>query len=167
MHREQFCPYCAGRLTVKSQQGFRRLTCERCRLPLRKNPVPATCVVVADGHHQILLVRREVAPKIGQWCLPGGFMHLGESPEQAALRKLKEDTGLSGKIELLLGVTVHPGETVDTVLMIGYLVKRINGEPKPGEEGSRLAWYHPDRLPPIAFRSHRHFIRLYYAADAG
>jgi ADP-ribose pyrophosphatase YjhB (NUDIX family) len=129
--------------------------------------VPAACVVVTDGQQQILLVKRAAQPRRDQWRLPGGFMDLGESPEQAALRKLKEDTGLRGKIELLLGVTAHAGETVAPVLMIGYLVNRINGETVAGRDDARVAWFHPDRLPPIAFRSHRHFIRLYYAAEAG
>ena len=126
--------------------------------------MPATCVVATDSRQQILLVKRKVEPKIGQWCLPGGFLELGELPEQAALRELKEETGLRGQIELLLGVTTDPSETVDTVLMIGYLVTRLTGEPTPGDDASQLAWFHPARLPSVAFRSHRHFIRMVYSA---
>ena len=144
-------------------EGIRRLYCETCRIPIYKNPVPATCVAVIDSRQQILLVKRSVEPKIGQWCLPGGFMELGESPERAALRELKEETGLSGQIELLLGVTTNPSETYDTVLMIGYLVTGITGEPHPGDDASQLSWFQPDRLPPIAFQSHRRFIRMAHA----
>ena len=163
MHRETYCPRCAARLTEKHLEGRERLYCEDCRMPVYKNPVPATCVVAADARQQILLVKRNVAPKVGQWCLPGGFMELGESPEQAALR---EQIGLKGKIEWLLGVTTHPSETVDTVLMIGYFVSGITGEPIPGDDASQVAWFHPDRMPKVAFQSHRHFIRLYVAAYA-
>jgi len=166
MHREQFCPYCGSRLSDQIREGFRRPFCEHCRIPIYRNPVPATCVVVADHRQQILLVKRRVEPKTGQWCLPGGFMELDELPEQAALRELKEETGLNGQIELLLGVTTHPSKTVDTVLVIGYLVTRFTGRPMPGDDASRLAWFHPQRIPPVAFRSHRRFIRLYYAACA-
>lgn len=166
MPREKFCPYCGGRLSEKRLEGYRRLFCERCRVPIYKNPVPATCVVAPDDRHRILLVQRNVEPKIGQWCLPGGFMELGELPEQAALRELAEETGLSGRIELLLGVTTNPSETVDTVLMIGYLVTGLSGNPMPGDDACQLDWFHPAQLPPVAFRSHRHFIRLFYAAYA-
>ena len=166
MHPETYCPYCAGRLTEKRLEGRLRLACSRCQRPLYKNPVPATCVVVDDGRRRILLVKRSAAPNIGQWCLPGGFMQIDESPERAALRELKEETGLSGKIETLLGVTAHPSQTVDTVLMIGYLVTHVAGEPNPGDDASQLAWFPLDRLPPIAFQSHLHFIRIYFSAFA-
>ena len=166
MHRLQYCPYCAGRLSDKRLKGSQRLTCEHCRRPVYRYPLPATCVVATNTHQQILLVKRRVEPLIGQWCLPGGFMQPGESPERAALRDLKEISGLKAKIELLLGVTTHPGEAVDTdtILMIGYLVTRTAGEPNPGDDASELAWFPPAGLPPLAFPSHRHFIRLAYAA---
>lgn len=165
MLRERFCPYCAARLSQKLLEGHRRLYCEKCRLPIYKNPLPATCVVATDDRQQILLVKRKVKPKVDQWCLPGGFMELGESPEQAALRELKEETGLSAKIDYLLGVTTNPSDMYDTVLMIGYLVTAVTGEPAVGDDASQLAWFHPNRLPPVAFRSHRHFIRMVYAAS--
>ena len=164
MPPERFCPYCAAPLTEKRLEGRRRPFCRQCRLPIYKNPLPATCVVAIDSRQQMLLVKRKVEPKIGQWCLPGGFMELGESPEQAALRELKEETGLSARIELLLGVTTNPSDRYDTVLMIGYLVTGITGEPAPGDDASQLAWFDPDRLPPVAFQSHRHFIRMVHAA---
>ena len=166
MHLTTYCPHCAARLTEKHLEGRKRLFCERCRTPIYKNPVPATCVVAANVRQQILLVKRSVEPKIGCWCLPGGFMELDESPEQSALRELKEETGLKGKIEWLLGVTTHPSETAGTVLMIGYFVSGITGELTPGDDASEVAWFHPTRLPEVAFQSHRHFIRLYFAAYA-
>ena len=91
-------------------------------------------------------------------------MELGERPEQAALRELKEETGLSGKIERLLGVTSNPSPTYDTVLMLGYLVHQINGTLIPGDDASAAAYYPFNRLPEIAFTSHNHFIRITHTA---
>lgn len=164
MQRERHCPYCAGRLSHKTVDGRQRLSCERCRLPLYKYPVPATCVVATDERGQILLVKRCVVPKIGQWCLPGGFIKLDESPERAALRELEKQTGLRGKIELLLGATTSTDISTESILTIGYLVTRVSGEPLPGDNASQLAWFHPSDLPPVAFRIHRHFIRTVYSA---
>lgn len=163
MVRKNFCPYCGKRLTEKAVEGRFRLFCERCRQPIYENPVPAACVVLIDSEQKILLVKRSVQPKIGQWCLPGGFMELGEKPEQAALRELQEETGLKGRIETLLGVTSSPSDAYDTVLMVGFLVKQYTGIPIPGDDASDLAYFDPTRLPPVAFQSHRYFIQIFYA----
>lgn len=162
MQAKTHCPFCGNPLTQKVLEGQQRLFCRQCGVPLYENPVPATCTVVVDGSRQILLVKRSVEPKSGQWCLPGGFMELGEKPEQAALRELMEETGLSGKIERLLGVTSNHSEAYHTVLMIGYLVIQFTGRLKPGDDASDAAYFHRTDLPQIAFQSHRHFIQQYF-----
>jgi 8-oxo-dGTP diphosphatase len=115
--------------------------------------------VVIDADGRVLLVRRSVAPRIGEWCLPGGFMELGETPEAAALRELSEETGLSGTIDRLLGVVAAPNAIYDTVLMLGYIVKQFGGRPRPDDDADAIEWFDPSDLPPVAFESHRHFIR--------
>ena len=157
------CPYCGHRLIRKWCEGADRLYCERCAGPVYENPIPATCTVVLKNG-RILLVERNVAPKAGCWCLPGGFMELGERPEQAALRELKEETGLCGRIERLLGVTSNPSPAYDTVLMLGFLVRQFSGNLQPGDDASAAAYYPIAQLPEIAFASHRHFIRITHAA---
>lgn len=91
-------------------------------------------------------------------------MELGERPEQAALRELKEETGLCGRIERLLGVTSNPSPAYDTVLMLGFLVRQFSGNLQPGDDASAAAYYPIAQLPEIAFASHRHFIRITHAA---
>ena len=164
MQRERYCPYCAGRLSERIRDGRQRLCCERCRKTLDKHPLPATCVVAMDNRQRILLVKRSATPETGHWFLPGGFMEPGESPEQAALRELEEQTGLRGKIETLLGVTTAPADAIESILMIGYLVTQVTGVPTAGSHISAPAWFHPADHPPVAFTSHRHFIRMVVAA---
>ncbi len=141
-----------------------RLFCEKCNEPIYENPVPASCVIVAKKNTDILLVKRSVDPKKGYWCLPGGYMELGESPEQAALRELKEETGLTGQIDMLLGVTASNSDQYNSVLMIGYLTRRTGGTLTPGDDALEAAYFKPDSLPEIAFDSHKRFIRIYYAS---
>jgi len=93
-------------------------------------------------------------------------MELGETPEHAALRELKEETGLSGKIQMLLGVTSNTSLQYNTVLMVGYLVKEYSGFLEPGDDASEAAYFEYNKLPEIAFQSHMKFIRIYYSAYA-
>ncbi|VEN75064.1 NUDIX hydrolase [Candidatus Desulfarcum epimagneticum] len=164
MEKKSFCRFCGGPLTRKMVEGRPRLFCESCARPIYENPIPATCVVAVDKSGRILLVKRSEPPKVGFWCLPGGFMELGETPEGAALREFEEETGLSGKIEILLGVSTNPSDQYHTVLMMGYLVKKYSGILTPGDDASDAAFFSRDRMPEIAFSSHRRFIRIYQAA---
>lgn len=164
MRKKTNCPFCGGPLKDKFVEGAMRLFCDQCREPVYENPVPATCTVVVRKNGDLLLVKRSVEPKKGYWCLPGGFIELGESPEQGALRELKEETGLTGKISMLLGVTSNNNAQYHTVLMVGYLVKEFEGEPIAGDDALEVAYFKPGDLPEIAFDSHKKFIRIYLSA---
>ena len=164
MREKKYCPYCGTGLVEKFCEGALRRYCNRCNEPVYENPIPASCLVVVDNKDQVLLVKRSVEPKKGFWCLPGGFMELGETPEKAALRELKEETGLTGRIDMLLGVSANPSAQYHTVLMVGYLVKSYSGNLIAGDDANDAAYFHYNDLPEIAFESHASFIRMYYAA---
>ncbi|MFP4039224.1 MAG: NUDIX hydrolase [Desulfosudaceae bacterium] len=156
---KQFCHFCGHNLTRKLWEGRSRLFCPRCELPIYENPVPATAVVVTDEVSGLLLVKRKVAPKKGYWSLPGGFIELHELPEQAALRELEEETGLSGRIENLLGVATHDSAAYGTVLIVGYLVTSFQGKMEAGDDAEAVAFFPFERLPELAFDSHRVFVQ--------
>ena len=163
---KKFCNYCASPLNHEHVEGRLRKLCSVCGTVLYENPVPAACVVVIDDFERVLLGRRSVEPQAGLWCLPGGFIELGERPEQAALRELHEETGITGKIEMLLGVATDPHPDYDTVLITAYLVRSFIGSPVAGDDVSEVSFYEASALPEIAFHSHRAFIRNYYSAYA-
>jgi ADP-ribose pyrophosphatase YjhB (NUDIX family) len=61
--------------------------------------------VIVDEHGQLLLVRlSDLTEAPGAWTLPGGGVDFGEHPEDAAIRELHEETGLTGRIVELLTV---------------------------------------------------------------
>lgn len=160
MPAKRFCPFCGHPVQRRMHEGRMRLFCDTCRLPIYENPVPAACVVVADSRMGILLVKRRVEPKAGSWCLPGGFLELDESPEQGALRELREEAGLEGRDPVLLGVLTNHSDEYETVLVIGYLVRLFEGRLKPGDDAEAVRWFHANRLPEIAFSSHRRFVDM-------
>lgn len=61
--------------------------------------------VVVDEHGRLLLVRlSDITEAPGAWTLPGGGIDFGEHPEEGAIRELREETGLHGRIVELLTV---------------------------------------------------------------
>jgi ADP-ribose pyrophosphatase YjhB (NUDIX family) len=130
-----------------------------CEKPIYENPVPASAIVVVDKNSTLLLTKRSVDPKKGLWCLPGGFMELSETPEESALRELKEETGITGAIQSLLGVRANHSDRYGTVLIVGYLVTDYHGTLMAGDDAEAVAFFQPDNLPQIAFESHAFFIQ--------
>jgi len=159
--QKRFCHYCGKTLIRCYVEGRERFYCESCQTPIYENPVPANAVVLVDEKNRLLLVKRSVPPKMGSWCLPGGFMELYEKPEAAALRELKEETGICGRIDRLLGLTTHDSPRYQTILMIGYLVKVYEGNLNAGDDASDVKFFDFSHLPEIAFDSHIQFIQMY------
>lgn len=163
MRKKIYCNFCGGKLVEKFFEGRDRPYCETCDEPVYENPVPATAIVVINTEGEVLLVKRSVEPKKGMWCLPGGFMELGETPEQCALRELEEETGLAGKIETFLGVMSNNSPRYNTVLITGYLVKNYSGSMIAGDDASSVGFFDSDGMPEIAFDTHKSFIRIYFS----
>lgn len=92
-------------------------------------------------------------------------MELGETPQEAALRELSEETGINGRIDRLLGVCSDTSPQYDTVLMVGYLAPHNGEEPTAGDDAEEVRWFSYDQIPPIAFPSHEYFIRKALAPD--
>ena len=98
-----YCPRCGAALERRFAEGREREVCPACGFVFYRNPIPAVGVVVElDG--RVVLVRRRYEPRAGFWALPAGFMELGESAEEAAIRECHEETGLLVQIDHLLGV---------------------------------------------------------------
>ncbi|MFW5853832.1 MAG: NUDIX hydrolase [Thermodesulfobacteriota bacterium] len=161
MQEKRFCHFCGNRLIQKEWEGRRRLFCTACDGPLYENPVPAACVILTDEQNRLLLVKRSVDPKKGFWCLPGGFMELGESPEETALRELREETGIQGRIETLIAADSNSNALYGTVALICYRAAAVSGRPVPGDDASAVAFFPLMELPEVAFESHRKFIHIF------
>ncbi len=167
MREKQYCHFCGNRLARMHVEGRERFFCQSCQLPIYENPVPATCTVVQDNAGKILLVKRSVAPEIGGWCLPGGYIEIGEAPDASALRELTEETGLAGTIDRLLGVMKGNSDIYHTLLMVGYRVLSFTGELVAGDDAADARFFPAREMPPVVFRTHRRFIEMATAPDTG
>lgn len=110
-------------------------------------PVPAVGVVVLRGE-EVLLVRRGRPPRQGQWSLPGGRIEWGETAREAALRELKEETGveaeLLGLIEVIDAVFTSrtSGETTRHYVLIDFAARWLSGEPVAGDDAAEARFVH-------------------------
>jgi 8-oxo-dGTP diphosphatase len=97
-------------------------------------PVPAVGVVCLRGG-EVLLIRRGRPPRQGEWSLPGGRIEPGERAIDAALRELREETGVEAEITGLIDVVdgVFPGAGLHYVL-IDYAARWLSGEPVAGDD---------------------------------
>jgi len=98
--------------------------------------IAADCVVF-DSHERLLLIRRKNPPYQGQYALPGGFMELGETTEAAALRELKEETGIEARDPELIGVYSDPQrDTRHHCVSAAYLVFVHEAVPNAGDDAA-------------------------------
>lgn len=139
-----FCPYCGGKLETKHVDGRDRLYCSSRDRVIWRNPVPAVGVVVSDGS-EVLLIKRGIEPWKGKWSIPAGFMELDDSPRNAAVRELEEETGLEveqGDLELLENVFfAHPDK--EYVFVAVYSVERdsTSGEIRAGDDAEEACFW--------------------------
>jgi len=140
-----------------------------CYFEGSKQPVKLRHVVVdmlVVKNKQILLVKRGGKwLEKGKWAIPGGFLEMGETGEQAALRELKEETGYTGKIIKLFQIIDNPKrrhEDRQNVALV-YLIKPLEKVGGFDEEIAEIKWFDLDKLPPqkdFAF-DHLDTIKLY------
>jgi 8-oxo-dGTP diphosphatase len=125
----------------------------------RRPAVTVDCVIFGYEENilKVLLVRRDHGPYEGMWALPGGFMDIDESLEEAAYRELKEETSLSG-VELIQFHTFgDPGrDPRGRIITVAYYAWvdlsdfRIKAANSPN-----LAWIEVAELPALAFDHNR------------
>ena len=133
--------------------------------PTFPSPVPAVGVVCLRGD-EVLLIRRGTPPRQGQWSLPGGRIEAGERAVDAALRELREETGvdatITGLIDVVDGLFPEAGRHY---VLIDYAARWVSGEPVAGDDAMEARFVALGQVATlIDWSETRRIIRM--AADA-
>jgi 8-oxo-dGTP diphosphatase len=148
-----FCPICGKPVKVVQSEGRNRPVCISCGHIIYVNPYPAVALVVLNDD-KVLLTLRSIDPHHGEWCLPGGFIEWGESPEEGARRELLEETAITaGKISII-GAYDSITSVKRHVLLLAYRVDDWQGEPSAGDDAGEVGWFEIGKTPPLAFIVH-------------
>jgi len=114
---------------------------------------------------QVLLVKRKYDPGVGQWAIPGGFVREEESLEQAALRELREETGLAKDcyLEQLYSFGEVDRDPRGRVISVAYMA--LIGEPekiklKASDDAAEARWWSIAELPELSFgKAHKEILQ--------
>ena len=125
-----------------------------------KYPRPAVSVDIAiivplNGKLSVLLIERAQNPFRGLYALPGGFVEIEETLEEAANRELQEETGLEitelTQIQTFSGLDRDPRGRVISTCFGALLTDSSHLVPRAGSDAADYGWFPVDELPQLAF----------------
>lgn len=140
-----YCSTCGNpvALTIPDNDSRQRHVCQACDRVYYQNPNVITgCLATLDG--KVLLCRRAIAPQIGYWTLPAGFLENGETTEQGAIRETWEEARASVALHQLYGVFNVPH--INQVYMV-YRGQLLNTTIASGPESLEVQLFDEANIP--------------------
>lgn len=150
---QKYCSVCGTALTrrIPPEDNRMRDVCDQCGAVHYQNPRNVVGVVPIYGD-RVLLCRRAIEPRFGKWTLPAGFMELGETTAQGAMRETQEEAG--AQIELGPLYTIIDVPQAEQVHFF-YLAKVTSAALYPGPESIEAAFFRLEDIPwnELSFRT--------------
>lgn len=162
--RFKHCPNCGAAVEyrIPADDNRERAVCPACGSIHYQNPLNVVGTLpVWEGDGRVLLCRRAIEPRHGLWTLPAGFMELGETTAEGALRETQEEAG--AQVELL------PLYSLINVVKVGqvhlfYRARLLSPNFEPGPESLEARLFAEEEIPweEIAFRTTRETLHSYF-----
>jgi ADP-ribose pyrophosphatase YjhB (NUDIX family) len=162
--RFKHCPNCGAAVDyrIPPDDNRERAVCPACQAIHYQNPLNVVGTLpVWEEDGRVLLCRRAIEPRHGLWTLPGGFMELGETCAEGALRETQEEAGAD--------VEMGPLYTLLNVVRVGqihlfYYARLLSPDFNPGPESLEAQLFAEAEIPweEIAFKTTRETLRCFF-----
>jgi len=140
----KFCPQCTTPLINTEIEGISRLKCPSCDFVHWDNPIPVVAAIV-EHEGKVILTRSKGWPE--KWVgIVAGFLEKNETPEQGALREVREELGLEGEIVSFIGH--YPFELRNQIIFAYHIC--AEGEITLGDELESIKAVPPEEVRPWA-----------------
>jgi len=136
----KFCPNCGREATVIKQDDT-NYECSRCGWHFWNNAKGTATTIFMNKDGEILFSKRAIDPHKGKYDIPGGFINYNENAYDAAVREVREESGVTIKKPELLGVWHNeylPGQVSTCDLM--FIATEWEGEFVPQDDVAALEW---------------------------
>ena len=115
--------------------------------------IPCVGAIITDRAGRLLLVRRGHEPEAGRWSLPGGRVEPGETDQQAVIREVREETGLSVACGELVGEVPRPAAGGRVLAIRDYRAPVTGGQLAAADDAADARWVDPAELAGLALTS--------------
>jgi 8-oxo-dGTP diphosphatase len=143
----KFCPMCGGALEVRivAPDHKENKVCTQCGFVYFLAPKLVAGCIIAD-RDRTLLLRRGIEPSRGKWTYPGGFVDLGETPEQCAVRETLEEVGMTVRDPQLLGIFADRHDP-SPIIVVTYVAKPGAENPVTSPEATEVRYFGVNEIP--------------------
>jgi ADP-ribose pyrophosphatase YjhB (NUDIX family) len=164
--RHKHCPACGTAVDyrIPPDDSRERACCPACGAIHYQNPlnvVGTLPVWEVQGEAQVLLCRRAIEPRYGLWTLPAGFLELGETAAEGAVRETQEEAGADIELGALFSFlnVVRVGQ-----IHLFYRARLRSLQFDPGPESLEVRMFRESEIPwdELAFRTTRETLRLFF-----
>ena len=158
----KYCSQCGSKGDYHIPEGDDRprFVCANCRTIHYENPkLVVGCIPLWED--RLLLCRRAIEPRYGKWTIPAGFLEVGETVEEGAIRETDEEAG--AKVEILKPYALYNLSFIGQIYLI-FLSRLVNEKFRAGHESIDVRLFREDEIPwdELAFPVSRQVLHVYF-----
>ncbi len=158
----KYCSECGAAVEQRIPEGdsHARFVCSACHVIQYQNPkLVVGCI--PEWEDRILLCRRGIEPRHGLWTVPAGYLEIGETTPQGALRETLEEA--NSRVEIIQLYALYSIPHISQVYLL-FRARMLDLDFRPGAETSETRLFAEVDIPwdELAFATIRNTLRHYY-----